>query len=503
MVRTWAPVLLVALLAAVLSDGYNAGDEGEIHAFVRAYLDGQAGGLWEFLTTARLNGSYLRHHLLWFWLQLAGASALDAVTSLLRIDMGAAIRTWLLVYPLPFMAALSALVAYRALLRHAIPKAAAQLGLLAFYLGGSVTGLLTGGFIECAMLLAVAAHLWLVAPREAGRPPVLPLVLVDWILVAAKPYSLVFLALILPGTLARLSPRQRWAYAGGLALLCAAWFALRSQVPADGIAARADLVIPPLSVGALSTNLFHAAFSLTFGLAWTTPLLLLAGLPREAWGAPLLQKLLAIAALEGVFCLFPFWHGATGVPGQRYVLPYLVILLPEMCAGLAALAARGRLAVIAAVAAVALFLPTLDFRNTFADTYPRAEPPGQRRIDFGLERFPMADGSFHPGVFAWRLAIARAGGDEAFRAALSGGPLLHPGKVVPQTGISRVIAAVNSPALRDDRRLGAVRAKLSGFPVAVLEVLRAVLVLALAAALGSLARRLVPPGSQQARQPGP
>lgn len=483
------PFVLTAILAAILSDGYPGGDEGAVYAFVRSYFEENSPPLWTFLAAAREGSPYLQHHFFWFFLQLAETIVLDTTARTLGIALIDELRNWILVYPLALMALLSAVVSYSALRRLGISASLAQLCLGILFFGGSVIGLLTGGFIECYMLLAVATRMLLLTPKKNGRAPVFFLVLVDWTLAAAKPYSLVFLAAMLPNTLARLSARGRLMYLAGMSFLCGLWFILKAQIPTGEAGPLEVGLLPAFSIGVSLANMFWATFSFSFGLIWTSPLLLLLGLPKGAIRSELIQKLLGIVALEAVFCLYPFWHGAAGMPGQRYILPFLLVLLPEMCTGLQGLIARSRMTLVGILVCIILFLPAIDFRNTLADSYARNSMTGESAADFGFEKFPMLDWSFHPGIFAWRLAIARFAGETTFPAAVSGGPLLNPIRIVPMTGISRIIGAVTSPSLTDSR-LGRVRQIFSGWPACILEIMRGGLVLWFLAAMAIAAYRV-------------
>ena len=473
------PFFLFAILAVGLSDGYLAGDERTIYGFVSLFNQSETSSLFAFLSEPHDFNLYLQHHFFWFLLQLAQTSLLDLSTVMWGIVWGDELRNWLLVYPLALAACLSIPVAYSALLRLGVDRSHVLLCTGFFYVGGSVVGLLTGGFIECFMLLAVAIRMLLLAPAPRARTQAILLAVVDFTLVAAKLYSLIFLLAVLPATLARLRGNSRYRYLVVLSLLCMIWVLAKSAIPVGAIGELQWATSSPgLSVAVFLTRLGEATGSFSYGLLWTTPVLLLLGIPRNALKPELAQKLLAILALECVSCLYSFWHGAAGMPGQRYIMPYLLVLLPDMCAGLLALNARFRGTSLVVLVSVAIFLPAIDYRHSLADSYADRSGQSMPEVRFGWENLPMLDWSFHPGIFAWRVLIAKWNNETTMPAARSSGPALSPTAIAPMTGIARVILATNSSSPADSR-LDHVRQLFAGWVGKLLEFLRGTFILVL------------------------
>lgn len=487
-------VIVLMCFAAMLSDGYLGGDEGVVHAVVRLFHNDQGMSPATFFATARDANTYLQHHLFWSLIQIAVTSVLAVVTDFLDITFSEELHNWLLAYPLALAALVSLPVSYRVLRRLGRPPELALLCIGLFFFGGSVIGLLTGGFIECYMLFAVAMRMLLLTPRPGEQVPGVLLALVDFTLIAAKSYSLIFLLALLPGTFARLGRKERTVYLVIVLSACVLWFLAKSSIP---VGERGPVwtvyksaLSPGLSVGLWLTHVGWAVFSFSFGLLWTTPVvLLLFGHARRAIGSENIQKLLGIAGLMFVFTLYPFWHGATGMPGQRYVLPFLLVLLPEMASGLRFLIERSKWMLVGVFACIVLFLPAVDFRNTLTELYASKSAQTAPIIRFGNENFPMLDWSFHPGVFAWRVVLAKWNKNAAMSSALYGGPSLDPAEIAPMTGISRVIFAAKSSTVTDLRLLP-VRQLFSGRLAEFLALVRGAVITLLLAVLGNAVLRI-------------
>ena len=493
--KRYCLLLMVVMVAAMLSDGYMGGDEGAIYTYTNLYFDENNPSLLKFLFASRVHNEYLQHHLFWFFIQVLVGYIISAFLNLSVIIVADEFRNWMFAFPFAMLALFSTVVSYRVLRRLGKSPPLAQLCVGVFFFGGSAIGLLTGGLIECYILWAVSIRMLLLTPAPNRKVQGHLLTLLDFTLIAAKPYALIFLIATLPGTWSKLREKDRWHYLLGIFLLCTLFFIIKSLVPVAEYDEFWTLwnrnIAADISFELLLKHLGLATFSFSFGLVWTTPLILLFGMPRNMVRSELLQKLFGIFALELVFCLYPFWHGASGMPGQRYVLPFLVALLPEMCIGLQELIRRTRMTLVGLLVVIALFLPAIDFRNSLADLYASKSSAGIPYVEFGYSNFPMFDLSFHPGVFAWRVVIDKMTQKELIPASTSVGPILEIASIFPMTGVSRFIFAVRTPQDMLDPRLTFVRNLTPDWFVYTIVLLRALLISLLLFTLFSAVYRII------------
>ncbi len=110
------------------------------------------------------------------------------------------------------------------------------------------------------------------------------------------------------------------------------------------------------------TNLSNILFSIGAGFFFIWPLYI--GAIILGWNKVTLLKALNIFVLLLFFSLFPFWHGQG--PGTRYILPLMIIFLPEVVEGVNKIITMKRYKIIKffVILYALLNLSTLEYRNT-------------------------------------------------------------------------------------------------------------------------------------------
>jgi hypothetical protein len=183
-------------------------------------------------------------------------------------------------------------------------------------------------------------------------------------------------------------------------------------------------------------RLVSPLFSLSFGLVWCFPFLFLTGFSWAKNRRSLLLKITGIALVVLFLALFPFSLGTGAVAGPRYIVPFLMIFLPEVVDGLDMLARRRSRLLFAIPLAALLFMPSLDYRNSLIS---RWVPVPNRDISW-----PHTDLRMHPGIFAWRVIAARVSEASNIRISPDLPYIVKTDAVFPMSGLSRIIYALDS-----------------------------------------------------------
>jgi hypothetical protein len=237
---------------------------------------------------------------------------------------------------------------------------------------------------------------------------------------------------------------------------------------------------------------FFVAFP--FGIIWCFPLAGFAFFAGRGARWALVLKLAGIILLAGFLSLFVGWHGGGAVAGPRFIVPFLMLLFPEVAAGLAALLRRWHWVGYTVPLLTVLFLPSLDYHNGLV--YRWADGAD------GYQKWGESDPLMQPGLLAWRVILAKASGEQTFRPSDKMDISSPTGAIFPMTGVSRLSYALATPG--SDPRQMAVRNWLMdhglAYPliwVLLRAVLAAALLLWLLFAAAAVSRR-----PQQARRAG-
>jgi hypothetical protein len=414
--------LCILLLAVLLSRGTTGGDEGAAIGFAQSLEAGHA--------LSRIQAvNYLGHRLFWVIEKLLLNRFYSAVLPTALASNGV-VHSALMVIDGSLFMCLCAVVGLRQLRTRGYDFAAASVATGAILISSSALSLFTGGFIECQMCFYVVLIVGALNAQSLTRSQFALLLAASAFLVLCKPYSFLFL---LPLTFVIGDKRKRIAYAAIVTAVTGLWTLVVFLVGNSG-SGTADLYENWVSVGSpgiFAIRLMRFFFSAPFGILWSFPLLGFAAIAWRTERRTLTIKLIATLLLSGFLAMFPFWHGAGGLAGPRYIVPFLLIFLPEVARGITIARRYWRWSSLLVPLLALFFLPTIDYRNTLFSRWAEASA-----AEFG---WPYADPNMQPGIFAWRIVAARLRGDTSFEPSVELPYRVPIKNIFPMTGISRVI----------------------------------------------------------------
>jgi hypothetical protein len=203
-------------------------------------------------------------------------------------------------------------------------------------------------------------------------------------------------------------------------------------------------------------NLFNLVFSINFGLFFIPFIFLLIiyttfnkvqKIRDEFFITVLLLMLL------GMFLsMYEFWHGATGVAGQRYIAPFLVLLLMPLAKVVERTFKNLFLNIIFAFIVI-ININTINFRNTMVDHYSSSYSLQIFKETLHHKNFPYWDISFYPAIFANRLSFYYYYNNNVImKSSYINSKFIKVSDVIPMSGISRISWSLKSSS-NDERVL--------------------------------------------------
>lgn len=471
----YIPYLLLALMA---SHGSLGGDEGSIFAMTQIYLQENKISIIDFLKTYHEFNAILQNHLFWFLLMLAERYILDFSIDLFALHISSHQYALLISYPLSFLSLLSIYISFKICRLMSTSSVSIQLSIFFIFFGSSVIGLLTGGFIECFILFAISLRMYveLMHIKNNAWISILLLVVTDFLIICAKTYSVILICFFLCCNFKNFKVKNKIIYIATFCLLNFIWiYVTRFIIP---IGNQSQLWISLISsntnINSWIQNMLAALFSFGFGIFWITPfftcLLFSTNIQLQRI---FYMKFLVILTLQSYFCIYPFWHGAQGLAGQRYILPFLVIFLPEVSLLIEDAVKKRSCFLYSIPLCIALFIPTVDYRNTLSDIYSQqnlVEIPKNELFDLN---FPFYDLSFQPAIFAWHIEYSILFDKKFILAAISRKMVLQPTQILPMTSLSRIIYLSNAELL-NRKDLIEVKSEIPNwlrFPMKILRIL--------------------------------
>jgi hypothetical protein len=415
-------------LAFLLSHGTAGGDEGGVLQFLATY---RRGG-WAELAATSTDHDFLAHRLFWLGEKLLWESIIRVLVPISLFSHPAIYSALMVVDDTIFMMAAFALAVWHLQKRHT--SSVALLATSALFIASSGIGLFAGGFSECLMVLMVIAMMsQLDQPQSLTISGFVLLVLAGLGLIASKLYAAPFvlaLTLLIPS-----SRRVKIVYASIMIAAPFIWLAIQSGVRGPEPSGMMNFYIGLMEgrgiIGFLS-DCFAFFFSLSFGISPCFPLLSIIFLCDKTHNFALTIKVAAVIGVSAILLFFPFWAGPGGLGGPRYIVPFLMVFLPEIAAGLRRLVENRRHGWLLLVPITAiLFLPSLEFRNSLA---PRYLNDSRSVVDTTWSHMDMG---MHPAIMAWSVAIAKAQGQQTI--SLSAMTPANAQDVFPMTTLSRII----------------------------------------------------------------
>lgn len=183
------------------------------------------------------------------------------------------------------------------------------------------------------------------------------------------------------------------------------------------------------------TNLFNISFSVGSGffIVWSIYLIfVLLGYNKET-----LIKFIGVLILLLFFSIFPFWHGQG--PGTRYVIPLMVVFIPEISRGISkVINTKIEIYLRFLIIIISILnLSTLEYRNTSIYEYRndsamsgKAYGVNDRIIDF----YDFRNYEFNPIIFASKITILKFTNSDCNKSYIS----TDCEAIYPKTLISRI-----------------------------------------------------------------
>jgi hypothetical protein len=440
--------LAVVALIFLLSRGTTGGDEATGATFAKLWWQGG----WSAVTS-RMEMDWVAHRFFWclqktLWNGLLIGLPWVAKNFTLH-------DAFLALDGVVFMLATSAVGIWH-LRKRDYDWSVALLATAGILLASSAVSFFGGGILECQMCFyAMVLMAALDRPGAVTRRRMAVILPCTSLLIFCKAYSVLFLlplALLMTG-------RLRLVYLGWIAAMPVLW-GMVLQIVGDGasggmLAFYLNNLTNGASLTAMGFRFVELVFSPAYGLVWCFPLLLMAALVPAQGRRNLLIKVSGLFLVSMALCIFDFWHGYGASAGPRYIVPFLLLFLPEVACGFKALLSRWRWAGLLVPVLTLLFLPSIEYRNSLM--YRWAEDPvapgrcGAVACERpGIVGWGYGDPLLHPGIFGWRVVMARIEGAEDFRPSFQVPLYLHTRAIFPMTGVSRVVYALERRGLASD-----------------------------------------------------
>ena len=416
---------LCLILSVLLSHGTAGGDEGGVLQFLSTYRKGGIAAL----LAGTWHKDFLAHRLFWLfekwmWWHTLGLVIPSAMcpppiyTALMVLD------------DTLFMVGAFLVMVWHVKRLSGLPLAI--LATSAVMVASSGIGLFTGGFSECLMCLLVAiicVQLDKARPLSARDQTLLATAGIC--LLACKLYAAPFVLTLM---LLLKSRRQQLVYGTLFVIAPFLWLAAQSEVRASAPTGMMTFylhLMAGLGFSSILSRVVAFLFSASYGVLPCFPLILIAMFCGRAHHSTLLIKIAAVSTVSAILLCFPFWAGPGGLGGPRYIVPFLIIFIPEVAAGLETIRNNPRTGFVPLIVPIValLFLPCLEYRNSLITRYAGSEST--------INLF--TDPQIHPAFMAWAVVNAKA----AHRSTVVLSPLVDEATPVqdifPMSALSRVI----------------------------------------------------------------
>ncbi len=371
---------------------------------------------------------WLAHRFFWFLEKALWQGMLQILVPPALRRSSLAHDAWMVADSVLFMFA-AVIVMLRHLKRRGYDWPLASLTAGSFFFASSAISFFSGGVLECQMIFYAVVVAAILDSPDARKPVHFAILLAaSACLIFCKTYAL---AALLPLALLLPRPREKMLYLVLTGFLFAVWaLILRLVGGSGGVVSVYSYLLgyPTLGATVMHFGEFFVAFP--FGIVWCFPLVCVTLFANRGAGQALMLKLAGILVLAAILSLFSFWHGGGAVAGPRYVPPFLMLLFPEVAAGLKSFLRRWRWIGMAVPLLTLLFLPALDYHNGLVYRW------ANRESDYS--QWGEADPLMQPGVLAWRVVMAKSSLAENFRPSARMAIAPRTQDIFPMTGLSRL-----------------------------------------------------------------
>jgi hypothetical protein len=453
--RNFCIVLGLILVAASLNHGSTGGDEGRMiqYGSIIAHSNSYISSYIDLSNTEEA----VNNHIAWITISSIFIRTVDAVSALFGSSLPTPIFNWLLAFFPAFAAIVSGFFIYKYLKICKISNLVSIITVLFIYVCTPISSFLTGGWSECYLLFFISIKLFTLEWISNRKPNnlIYPITLgaIDFMIIIIKAYSFIWIILIIPILLQCLKKREFIAYIITVTSLCFLFllFKLNLYNHQDSNLIGPSFIIPEYYD--YLNRVIGSIFSLNFGILFLPPILLvLFYLNQIEIDQKFIYLTIAMLVCILFLCLYPFWHGALGVSGQRYIAPFIIFYSLYVSKAVQKLLKTFPTAIFGISLLIFLYLPTINYRNTLSDNYVGHSFSTENLYQFHHEKFPLFDPHFHPMIYSLEvLACKYLSDDKNFKLKNSNNfeSTFNCKKILPASGISRIIHLKGESKPRD------------------------------------------------------
>ena len=313
---------------------------------------------------------------------------------------------------------------------------------LLVYVCTPISSLMTGGWVECYILLLLSVKLFITKNVINKGKYVYLNGITDFLIVALKFYAIIFIGLFFILKIRDANRTIISKYLLSFSIPLFLFIYVKLLIPTNNTSNVFGEFINFHNFDFYLINLMGAFFSLTFGLIFLpASLFILLNIDKISSQKNLTQTILPISFVLLFLCIYPFWHGALGVAGQRYIAPFLIFLSPLVAEVISKIKLDLKERIFFCLITV-LYLNSIDYRNTLADVYANNGNLVGNSPKFAHENFPYFDPNFHPAIFGNIIFFKKYFTNDKFTYFKNSKNEIIPldlKSVIPMSGISRAI----------------------------------------------------------------
>jgi hypothetical protein len=432
--------LIIFISSIFLNHGSLGGDEGKIVA-VSTQLAHSHLPFFSFLKSSNFEGVLL-YHLPWVIITSLNIALIDLVFHLLSVTPSLLVRDWLIAYPPAFFAGISALIIFNALIKEGITSSVSIITTLVIFLLTPISGFLTGGWSECYLIFFISIRILLFNKEINNKSIVLVLGFIDATLIFFKAYSIFFVTILSPIFNKKLSQKKKLLYLLSFVISLSIILALKFAIPRE---VERNIFGPIFQLPEFNTyagRLYDSFFSLNFGVLMIPPFaFLLFNIYSINKNLNFLLVTLAFCITLLFLCLYPFWHGALGIAGQRYISPFILFFAPYFAHAIRNILKKYPKFILLIILLVFLYIPAMNYRNTLIDVYAGLNVYSNEDDHFAHTNFPVNNPEFHPALFASTIIFKNNflnDSEITINNAKGFVAKFNSANIIPMTGISRI-----------------------------------------------------------------
>lgn len=365
-----------------------------------------------------------------------------------------------------------------------------------FWFGGYSIAFLTGGHIESYMILMILLRVY-VQSCENEKKRLAAFIIIDTALGMIKAYSLLFCFLSLPyffkfnkKDLIRFSIYSFFVL--GINFI---WMKAKNGLYNQGDYFSTFIV--PFEIMTktwyIPKNIFEQFFGFTYGLVWGLPLYFIF-IPFCYSKKVLLNRFFPVFSIMLFLSTISFWSGHSGIPGSRYIFPFLIWLIPQFTEGVENVLQRFKTTSLLIPLCIIFFLPVINFRNNLIVDIRSPNLISQISDAFLPEKKEVHRPQFklwnentvhnwdpiigleweinmHPAIFAWNIFFQTTFSDIVKLNLKNESPSAASNEINHMTLISRV-KMLRSPPASLEKRYPDIVQKIKSLPIFLFTIIQ-------------------------------